>query len=104
MFQIGVNISTRSSASRAIGIIDSAITKLASQRAKVGAYHNALEHTMEILTVTSANLTSSESRIRATDMARTMMNFVKLNILNQSGTSMLAQSNQLPQSVLSLLQ
>ena len=51
-----------------------------------------------------SNLTAAESRIRDADMAQTMMEFVKLQILNQSGTSMLAQANQLPQQVLSLLQ
>ena len=58
---------------------------------------------MENLTTTNLNLTSAESRIRDADMAQTMMEFVKLQVLNQSGTSMLAQANQLPQSVLSLL-
>ncbi|MBR6901122.1 MAG: VWA domain-containing protein [Synergistaceae bacterium] len=99
-----INIMTRETASRAISTIDSAISKLGSQRAKIGAYENALEHTMENLTVTSANLTNAESRIRDADMSKTMMNFVKYQILNQSGTSMLAQANQLPQSVLNLIQ
>ena len=99
-----INVMTRETASRAISTIDSAITKLASQRAKIGAYENALEHTMENLTTTSANLTNAESRIRDADMSLMMMNFVKYQILNQSGTSMLAQANQLPQSVMSLIQ
>ncbi|MBQ7593595.1 MAG: flagellin [Synergistaceae bacterium] len=99
-----INVSTRESASKAIGIIDAAINTVSSQRAKIGAYQNALEYTSENLTTTMTNLTAAESRIRDTDMAATMMEFVKLQILNQSGTSMLAQANQLPQSVLSLLQ
>ncbi|MBR0279686.1 MAG: flagellin, partial [Synergistaceae bacterium] len=66
-------------------------------------YQNALDYTSENLTTTMTNLTAAESRIRDADMAQTMMEFVKLQILNQSGTSMLAQANQLPQSVLSLL-
>ncbi|MBQ7195813.1 MAG: VWA domain-containing protein [Synergistaceae bacterium] len=99
-----VNVLTRENALRAISTLDSAITKLASQRAKIGAYQNALEHTMENLTTTSTNLTAAESRIRDADMSQMMMELVKLQILNQSGTSMLAQANQLPQSVLSLLQ
>lgn len=98
-----VNAATRELASRSLGIIERAITRVSTQRAKIGAYENALEHTMESLTVTSTNLTSAESRIRDADMAQTMMKFVKLQILNQSGTSMLAQANQLPQSVLSLM-
>ena len=97
-----VNLATRESASRSIGIIDRAITRVSSQRAKIGAYINGLEHTMTNLTTTTANLTEAESRIRDTDMAQTMMDFVKLQILNQSGTSMLAQANQIPQSVMSL--
>ncbi|MBQ7215277.1 MAG: flagellin [Synergistaceae bacterium] len=99
-----INVSTRQTASAAIGQIDSAINKISTQRAKIGAYQNALEYTSENLTTTMTNLTAAESRIRDADMAATMMEFVKLQILNQSGTSMLAQANQLPQSVLSLLQ
>ena len=99
-----INVSTRVSASKAIGQIDAAINKVSTQRAKIGAYQNALEHTSENLTTTMTNLTAAESRIRDADMAQTMMEFVKLQILNQSGTSMLAQANQLPQSVMSLLQ
>ena len=98
-----VNVITRETASHSIGIIDRAINKISSQRAKIGAYQNALEHTMTNLTTTSMNLTSAESRIRDADMSKLMMDFVKLQIMNQSGTSMLAQANQLPQSVLSLL-
>ena len=99
-----INVTTRESASKSIGLIDAAISKVSSQRAKIGAYQNALEYTSENLTTTMSNLTAAESRIRDADMAQTMMEFVKLQILNQSGTSMLAQANQLPQSVMSLLQ
>ena len=99
----GVDMSSRESASRSIGIIDRAINTISSQRAKLGAYQNALEHTMSNLTTTSTNLTASESRIRDADMASTMMEFVKLQILNQSGTSMLAQANMMPQSVLTFM-
>ena len=99
-----INVSTRVTASKAIGQIDAAINKVSTQRAKIGAYQNALEYTSENLTTTMTNLTAAESRIRDADMAQTMMEFVKLQILNQSGTSMLAQANQLPQSVMSLLQ
>ena len=98
-----INVTTREAASKSIGLIDAAINKVSSQRAKIGAYQNALDYTSENLTTTMTNLTAAESRIRDADMAQTMMEFVKLQILNQSGTSMLAQANQLPQSVLSLL-
>ena len=99
-----INVTTREAASKSIGLIDAAINKVSSQRAKIGAYQNALDYTSENLTTTMTNLTAAESRIRDADMAQEMMNFVKLQILNQSGTSMLAQANQLPQSVMSLLQ
>jgi len=62
-----------------------------------------LEHTINNLTVASTNISAAESRIRDLDMAKEMMNFTKLNILMQAGNSMLAQANQLPQNVLSLL-
>ncbi|MBQ7217802.1 MAG: hypothetical protein IJS39_17695 [Synergistaceae bacterium] len=98
-----VNVLTRENASRSVSILDSAINAIASQRAKIGAYSNALERTMNSLTTYTTNLTASDSRLRDADMASTMMDFVKYQILSQSGTSMLAQANQLPQSVLSLL-
>ena len=100
----GVSAATRESASRSVGVIDRAINRVSTQRAKIGAYQNALEHTMENLTTTSANLISAESRIRDADMSKVMMDFVKLQILNQSGTSMLAQANQLPRSILNIIQ
>lgn len=103
---IGVDnvlVTDRESAASAITLIDNAIDKVSSQRAKLGAYQNRLEHTINNLTVASTNLTSAESRIRDVDMAKEMMNFTKLNILLQSGNAMLAQANQLPQNVLSLL-
>ncbi|GHV27915.1 flagellin [Synergistales bacterium] len=96
-------VTDRVSAARSITLIDNAINKVSSQRAKLGAYQNRLEHTINNLTTASTNLKSSESRIRDTDMAKEMMNFTRLNILSQAGNSMLAQANQLPQAVLSLL-
>ena len=99
-----ISLLTRENSSRSIGLLDRAINKIASQRAKIGAYENSLEHTMSNLTTKGSNLMAAESRISDADMSSTMMDFVKLQILNQSGTSMLAQANQLPQSVLSLMQ
>jgi flagellin len=64
---------------------------------------NRLEHTIENLSTSSENLTASESRIRDADMADEMVQFTRSNILQQAGTSILAQANQLPQGVLSLL-
>ncbi|MBQ9563952.1 MAG: flagellin, partial [Synergistaceae bacterium] len=98
-----VNVTDRESASRSITILDHAIDRVSRQRARLGAYQNRLEHTIDNLTAANANLTAAESRIRDTDMARTMMEFAKLQILSQSGMSMLAQANQLPQQILSLI-
>ena len=98
-----VLVTDRVSAARSITIIDNAIDKVSTQRAKLGAYQNRLEHTINNLTTASENLTAAESRIRDTDMAKEMMNFTKLQIMLQAGTSMLAQANQLPQNVLALI-
>ena len=103
---LGLNavlVTDRESAARSITIIDNAIDKVSTQRAKLGAYQNRLEHTINNLNTAAENLTSAESRIRDTDMAKEMMNFTKLQIMLQAGTSMLAQANQLPQSVLTLI-
>jgi flagellin len=96
-------VTDRESAARSITVIDNAINKVSTQRAKLGAYQNRLEHTINNLTTASTNTTAAESRIRDVDMAKEMMEFTKLNILSQAGTSMLAQANVLPQNVLSLL-
>jgi len=86
-----------------ISEIDAAIDAVSAQRAQFGAVQNRLEHTLSNLAVYQENLTASESRIRDVDMAAEMVNFTKLQILQQSGTAMLAQANQTPQSVLQLL-
>jgi flagellin len=83
--------------------IDTAITNVSSQRAVFGAVQNRLDHTLGNLGTYQENLVASESRIRDVDMASEMVNFTKLQILQQAGTSMLAQANQSPQAVLSLL-
>ncbi|MDR3164617.1 MAG: flagellin, partial [Synergistaceae bacterium] len=98
-----VLVTDRDSAARSITVIDNAISKVSTQRAKLGAYQNRLEHTINNLTTASTNTTAAESRIRDADMAKEMMEFTKLNILSQAGNSMLAQANSLPQNVLSLL-
>ncbi|SIN64302.1 flagellin [Acetomicrobium flavidum] len=103
---LGINkvlVTDRDSAARSITIIDGAIDKVSNQRAKLGAYQNRLEHTINNLTTASQNLTAAESRIRDLDMAQEMMNFTKLQILMQAGNAMLAQANTLPQAVLQLL-
>ena len=83
--------------------IDAAIKNVSTARANFGAVQNRLEHRLNNLATYQENLTASESRIRDVDMAAEMTKFTKLNILQQAGTSMLAQANQAPQSVLSLL-
>ena len=87
----------------AVATIDTAITNVSTARANYGAVQNRLEHRLNNLATYQENLTASESRIRDVDMAAEMTNYTKENILQQAGTSMLAQANQAPQSVLSLL-
>jgi flagellin len=86
-----------------ISAIDDAIKNVSKVRADFGAVQNRLEHRLNNLATYQENLTASESRIRDVDMADEMTKFTKLNILQQAGTSMLAQANQAPQGVLSLL-
>jgi flagellin len=83
--------------------IDTAINNVSAARATFGAVQNRLEHTISNLASYQENLTASESRIRDADMASEMVEFTKLQILQQAGTSMLSQANQAPQGVLSLL-
>lgn len=101
--EAALNISTREEASKAIDIVDKAVTKVSSERAKLGAVQNRLEHTINNLGTASENLTAAESRIRDVDMAKEMMNQTKNNILAQAAQAMLAQANQQPQGVLQLL-
>jgi flagellin len=86
-----------------ISLIDKAIEDVSSLRGTFGAVQNRLEHTLGNLATYQENLMASESRIRDVDMASEMVEFSKNQILQQAGTSMLAQANQAPQAVLSLL-
>ena len=83
--------------------IDTMITNVSTARSTFGAVQNRLDHRLNNLATYQENLVASESRIRDVDMASEMVNFTKLQILQQAGTSMLAQANQAPQNVLSLL-
>ena len=83
--------------------IDDAINEVSERRAEFGAVQNRLEHRLNNLATYQENLVASESRIRDVDMAKEMVNFTKLQVLQQAGTSMLAQANQSSQGVLSLL-
>jgi flagellin len=86
-----------------VDYLDTAIKNVSAIRGNLGAVQNRLEHRLANLATYQENLTASESRIRDVDMASEMTKFTKLNILQQAGTSMLAQANQGPQGVLSLL-
>ncbi|MCR4938313.1 MAG: flagellin [Lachnospiraceae bacterium] len=94
---------TNANAESAISTIKSALAKVSSQRADLGAVQNRLEHTIKNLDNVVENTTAAESQIRDTDMATEMVAFSNANILAQAGTSMLAQANQSNQSVLSIL-
>lgn len=99
----GIDVSTREGADAAITTIDAAVTKVSGQRSDLGSVQNRLEHTINNLMATSENLSAAESRIRDVDMAEEIMEFTKNNILSQAATAMLAQANQMPNSVLQLL-
>lgn len=99
----GADVTSSDKASGSIETINKAIESVSTQRAKLGAVQNRLEHTTANLQNTSENLTAAESRVRDVDMAKEMMNFSKNNILSQAAQAMLAQANQQPQGVLQLL-
>jgi flagellin len=93
----------RQVAEEAIVRVDRAINGVSSQRARIGAYINRLNTTMNILDITGENLTAAESRIRDLDVAQQTITFTRDQMLVQAATAMLAQANTLPQSVLTLL-
>ena len=101
--KMSIAVSTFAAAGNAMTKIQSAITKVSTQRSALGAIQNRLEHTIANLDTTSENTSSAESRIRDTDMADAMVEYSKNQILAQAGQSMLAQANQATQGVLSLL-
>jgi flagellin len=86
-----------------LSTIDAVIADVSTQRAAFGAAQNALEHTVASLGVAAENFSASESRIRDLDVASEMVNFTKTQIMQQAGTAILAQANQAPNSILSLL-
>lgn len=98
-----INVTSNTFARTTIDNVNSAIKLVSTQRSKLGAYQNRLEHTIANLDNASENLQSAESRVRDVDMAKEMMNFSKNNILQQAAQSMLSQANQAPQGVLNLL-
>jgi len=103
---LGINtlsVSGQSNATTAIATLDSAVNSVNSTRADIGALVNRLEHAVNNLLVSETNQASAESAIRDVDFASETSNFTKHQILTQSATSMLAQANMMPSTVLSLL-
>lgn len=98
-----ISVTSNANARLTIDSVNSAIKSVSTQRSKLGAYQNRLEHTIANLDNASENLQAAESRVRDVDMAKEMMNFSKNNILQQAAQSMLSQANQAPQGVLNLL-
>lgn len=99
-----VDISTQDHAEKAIGAVDKAIQRVSAMRGEYGAMHNRLDRVMNGNETMAENLTEAESRIRDTDVAKTMLNFQMFQIQSQAAQSMLAQANQLPSQVLNLLE
>jgi len=98
-----LDVSKRDVANDGINKVDEALKKVSTQRAKLGAVQNRLEHTVNALNTANENTSAAESQIRDTDMATEMIKYTKSNILQQASQSMLAQANQQPQGVLQLL-
>ena len=99
-----MSIADPDSANMSINTLDEALKRINKQRADLGAYQNRLEVAIQGIDIAAENLTASESRIRDTDMASTIVDYTKNSVLTQAGTAMLAQSNASAQNVLSLLQ
>lgn len=99
-----LTVTSQTAAEVAISVIDTATSMVSAARGKMGAEENRLEHTINNLTTSSENITSAESRIRDVDMAAEMAEYTKLSVINQAATAMLAQANQQPEQVLTLLQ
>jgi flagellin len=98
-----ISISTPEQANLTVGVLDSALRVVSKQRADLGAYQNRFEMASTGIASAAENLQAAESRIRDVNMASEMVDYVKNQILVQSGTAMLAQANTQPQSVLQLL-
>lgn len=99
-----VNVKSHQGAEKAITLLDNAINTVSGIRAKLGAYENRLEHSINNLNTSDENMTEALSRVLDTDMASEMTEYTQKNVLAQAGTSMLAQANERPQMVLNLLQ
>jgi len=98
-----ISIEDPAKANQSIGSLDSALKMVSKQRADLGAYQNRFEMASKGVAIASENLQAAESRIRDTDMASNMVDYVKNQILSQAGGAMLAQANTRTQSVMQLL-
>ncbi len=98
-----IDVTTAANSQTAIDIIDASLASINSFRADLGATQNRFEATISSLNTTSENLSAARSRIQDTDFAKETANLTRSQILQQAGTAMLAQANQVPQGVLSLL-
>jgi len=98
------SIDVSADADTAITDVDEAIDNVSDTRAELGATQNRLEHVVASLNVAAENLSASESRVRDVDLAQEMVQFTRHQIMTQAGTAMLAQANQIPASVLALIQ
>lgn len=99
-----INVCSQKGASKAISTFDDAIRSVSSFRSRLGAYANRLESTVSSLDVTSENMTDSMSQIMDTDMAASMTDYTQESVLSQAATAILAQANNRPQQIMSLLQ
>ncbi len=99
----GINVSTQAGATTALGLLDTAITTVTTERAELGASINRFEQTINNLRVTVENITAARSRIQDADFASETASLTRLQILQQSGTAVLSQANAIPQGVLGLL-
>jgi flagellin len=98
------NISEQDTAASVAVVVKQVISHVSMQRANLGAQQNRLEYTTNNLATASENTSAANSRIRDTDMAKTMMQYTQANVLTQAAQAMLAQANQAPQSVLQMIQ
>nr|WP_305371850.1 flagellin [Photobacterium leiognathi] len=99
----GLDLSTADGAQNAIDVLDSAMEQIDEKRAEIGAFQNRMNHTMSNLANINENVNASNSRIKDVDFASETINMTKGQILQQAGTSILAQAKQIPQAALSLL-
>jgi len=101
--KVMVNVASVSTANQSIAMLDKALFTVNKQRTDLGAYQNRLEHAVKGLDNAIENIQAAESQIRDTDMAKAMVEYVKSSILTQASSSMLAQANVRPQSVLRII-